>query len=151
MINEKNKIIIEIATLDDCPLLAEMNRKLIDEEQQGRQQGNTMTVSELDNRMREWFQKGVYTGYLIRLNDEIIGYALIDCSEMWMRHFFVSPDYRRQSYGRKAMELLFEQLGVEEIGLSCLTNNVPGLAFWRSFEHDAYSIKFNIRKPNTES
>ena len=141
----KGNMTIEIAALDDCPALAVMNRELIDEGQQS----NTMTVSELDSRMRDWFQKGVYTGYLIRLNDETIGYALVDLSDMWMRHFFICRNYRRQGYGRAAISLLFEQLETEKIGLSCLTNNAQGLAFWRSFDHDAYSIKFDIRKPNS--
>ena len=140
-------ITVEPAALDDCPVLAVMNRQLIDDEGNG----NTMAVSELETRMRDWLQNGVYTGYLFRLNGEAIGYALVDLPDLWMRHFFICREYRRQGYGRVAVGLLFEKLGVEEIGLSCLTKNAPGQAFWRSFDHEAYSIKFNIRKPNTEN
>jgi len=140
-------ITVEPAALDDCPVLAVMNRQLIDDEGNG----NTMAVSELETRMRDWLQNGVYTGYLFRLNGEAIGYALVDLPDLWMRHFFICREYRRQGYGRAAVGLLFEKLGVEEIGLSCLTKNAPGQAFWRSFDHEAYSIKFNIRKPNTEN
>ena len=142
-----NAIKIETATLDDCPALAVMNRQLIDDEGNG----NTMSVPELETRMRDWLQKGVYTGYMFRLDGEIIGYALVDLSAMWMRHFFIGREHRRRGYGRTAVSLLFERLGAEEIGLSCLTKNAPGQAFWRSFEHEAYAVEFNIRKPNDES
>ncbi len=143
--NQKSRITINIAALDDCPALALMNRQLIDEGQQT----NTMTVSELESRLRDWFQNGTYTGYSFKLNDEIIGYALVDLSEMWVRHFFISREHRRKGYGKEAVGLLFEQLGVDKIGLSCMTDNVPGQAFWRSFNHEIFSVKFKIRKPNS--
>jgi len=134
---------IETASPDDCPALAAMNRQLIEDEDGG----NTLTLSQLENRMRGWLERGDYTGYLFRLSGEIIGYALVDLDDQWMRHFFICRAHRRQGHGRAAIALLFERLGIEEIGLSCLTKNEPGQAFWRSFEHEAYSIKYNIRKP----
>ena len=143
MAEEKSIIIIETAILDDCPTLAVMNRHLIEDEGAG----NTMNVAQLEERMRDWLQKGVYTGYVFKLNDEIIGYALVDLGEMWMRHFFICRKYRRHGYGRTAVALLFDQLGTDEIGLSCLTKNEAGQAFWRSFTHDAHSVKFFIQKP----
>jgi len=133
---------IRAATLDDCAALAVMNRQLIDDEGNG----NTMSVAELENRMRDWLQRGVYTGYLFTLSDEIIGYALVDVSDTWMRHFFICREHRRKAYGRAAVGLLLDYLGFEEIGLSCLTKNTAGQAFWRSFAHEAYSIKYNIRR-----
>jgi len=147
MAHETDAITIETAALDDCPALAVMNRHLIEDEGDN----NTMTILELEARMRSWLQNGVYTGYLFRLNGEAIGYALVDLPDLWMRHFFICRAYRRQGLGRAAIGLLFKTLGIEEIGLSCLTKNTPGQAFWRSFDHEAYSIKFNIRKPNSES
>ena len=68
-------------------------------------------------------------------------------AEMWMRHFFISREHRRHGYGRTAVALLFDKLGTDEIGLSCLTKNEAGQAFWRSFKHDAHSVKFFIQKP----
>ena len=146
MIEKTSIITIETATIDDSPMLAVMNRQLIDDEGNG----NTMTIAELEDRMREWLQKGVYTGYMFKLNGGIIGYALVDLSEMWMRHFFICRECRRQGYGRAAVGLLFEKFGVDEIGLSCLTKNVAGQAFWRNFGHEAYSIKFSIQKPQSD-
>lgn len=134
---------IHPATLDDCPALAVMNRQLIEDEGGS----NSMTIPELEARMRGWLREGVYTGHLFKLNGETIGYALVDLDDRWMRHFFICRGHRRQGYGRNAIALLFEQLGIDEIDLSCLTKNAPGQAFWQSFEHEAYSIKYNIRRP----
>lgn len=137
-----NKLTIEKATLDDCHILALMNRQLIDENEQT----NQMTVFELEDRMHDWLDNGTFIGFLFMLYDEVIGFALINPTEMWVRHFYICPNYRRQGFGKKAVELLFDVLGTEEIGLSCLTTNAAGLAFWQSFEHEAFSIKFNIRR-----
>jgi predicted acetyltransferase len=141
--DHKDMITLETASLDDCSVLAEMNKHLIDDEGDD----NPMTVPELEKRMRDWLQGGVYTGYLFKLDGRIIGYALVDISDVWMRHFFICREYRRRGHGRAAVCLLLEELGVEKIGLSCLTNNATGQAFWRSFDHEVYSVKFNIHKP----
>ena len=138
----QNTIRIKPAVLDDCAVLAVMNRQLIDDEGNG----NTMTAAELENRMSDWLERGVYTAYLFTLRDEIIGYALVDISDTWMRHFFICREHRRKGYGRTVVALLLEYLGFDEIGLSCLTKNAAGRAFWQSFSHEAYSIKYNIRR-----
>ena len=143
MIDDMYGITIETASLDDCPALGLMNRQLIDDEGNG----NAMTAEELGERMRGWLIKGVYTGYVFKLGVEIIGYVLVDLASMYVRHFFISREHRRKGYGRIAVGLLFDQLGTDEIELSCLTKNEAGQAFWRSFKHDAYSVKFFIQKP----
>ncbi len=143
---ENETLTIQTAAPGDCPELAAMNRQLIDETGQG----NRMSVPELEARMRGWLEHGVYTGYVIRLEGETIGYALAEPSEMYVRHFFIRREHRRKGHGRRAVTLLFEALGTEEIGLSCLTKNEAGQAFWQSFEHEAYSIKYFIRKPKGE-
>ena len=142
MTENESKITITAATLDDCPMLAAMNKQLIEDEGGG----NRMSVPELEGRVRDWLQKGVYTAHIFKLGGDIIGYALVDLSDMWMRHFFICREYRRRGYGKAAINLLLEQLGLDEIGLSCLTKNIAGQAFWRSFTHEIYSVKFNIRK-----
>ena len=139
-----SKIIsLEKASMDDCPSLAVMNKHLIDDEGSG----NKMTIPELETRMRDWLQKGVYTAFLFKLNEDTIGYALVDLANMWMRQFFICREHRRSGYGRTAAACLFEHLGLDEIGLSCLVENERGQAFWRSFNHEIYSIEFKIQKP----
>ena len=138
---------IEIATLNDCPALAVMNQHLIEDEGAD----NTMTLPELEERIRSWMQAGTYTGYLFKQQGETVGYALVDLSDMWMRHFFISREHRREGLGRRSVALLFAHLDTEEIGLSCLTHNAPGQAFWQSFGHEAHSTKFFIRRPDGEA
>lgn len=145
MLHENNMITIEQATLADCPVLALMNRQLIDDGGDD----STMTDPQLESRMYHWLQEDpYYTGFVFKLNGETIGYALIDVSERWLRHFFICRKYRRRGYGREAVRLLMKHLGIEEIGLSCLTKNVIGQAFWRSFQHEAYSTNFSVQRPH---
>jgi predicted acetyltransferase len=69
---------------------------------------------------------------------------------VWVRHFFICREHRRKGYGREAANLPFGALGTGEIGLSCLTKNEAGQAFWQSFDHEAPSIKYYIRKGEKE-
>ncbi|MDR2606260.1 MAG: GNAT family N-acetyltransferase, partial [Oscillospiraceae bacterium] len=140
----KGTITLETASLDDCHVLAEMNKQLIDDEGDS----NAMTVSELEARMRKWLSEGLYTAYLFKVNGTIAAYALVDTTDKppWVRHFFVCREYRRQRYGRMAVNALIDELKANEIGLSCLSENARGLAFWRSFNHKQHSVKFRISK-----
>lgn len=140
-----DELTIHVATPDDCPALAEMNRQLIDDEGEL----NSMTVAELERRMKDWLLIGAYTGFLFKLRGEIIGYALVNLPDMWMRHFFIRREHRRQGYGRASVALLFDRLGAKEIGLSCLLTNSPGMAFWRGFDHDVGTMKFYVRRPGS--
>lgn len=144
MLCENKMITIEQATPADCPVLAFMNRQLIDDGGDD----STMADPQLESRMYHWLQGDTYTGFVFKLNGETIGYALIDVSERWLRHFFICRIYRRRGYGREAVRLLMKHLGLEEIGLSCLTKNVSGQGFWRSFQHEAYSTNFSVQRPD---
>ncbi|GHV32858.1 hypothetical protein FACS18949_05180 [Clostridia bacterium] len=142
----KGTVTLETATLNDCQILADMNKQLIDDEGDI----NPMTVADLEARMSAWLLNGTYAAYLFKRNDTTVGYALVDPKETppWVRHFFICREHRRQRYGRAAVKLLLEKLDVDEVGLSCWSYNARGLAFWRSFNHEMYSVKFRIRKPN---
>src|SRR3954466_10117725 len=59
------------ATIDDCPLLAELNHQLIRDE--GHR--NRMTVAELEERMRGWL-RSEYRAVLYEDGREVIAYAL---------------------------------------------------------------------------
>ncbi len=74
------------ATADDCPLLAELNHQLIQDE--GHR--NRMRVAELERRMRDWLA-GDYRAVLFEERSEVVAYAL----------FRELPDeiYLRQSAG----------------------------------------------------
>jgi len=59
------------ATLDDCPLLAELNHQLIQDE--GHR--NRMTLPELEQRMRCWLA-GEYRAVIFEDGGDVVAYAL---------------------------------------------------------------------------
>ena len=50
------------ATTADLPLLAKLNKQLIEDE--GHR--NPMTVAELETRMRNWLESGIYEAWLFK-------------------------------------------------------------------------------------
>src|SRR5580658_6674123 len=91
------------ATLDDCPLLAELNHQLIRDE--GHR--NRMTVPELEQRMRGWLS-GEYRAVIYEDGKEVVAYGLYreQLEEIYLRQLFVVRNRRRQGIGRSAVQIL---------------------------------------------
>lgn len=62
---------IQKCTIADVPVLAKLNKQLIDDEKSN----NPMSISELENRMSEFLQTE-YNAYFFIQNSKVIGYAL---------------------------------------------------------------------------
>ena len=120
---------IQICTLSDAAKLAEMNKRLIEDEKSD----NPMTVPELQARM-EGFLNGEYTAYFFIEEKTAVGYALVNNSRnpLYLRQFYIEREYRRRHYGKEAFRLLLDQLKTDTIDVDVLPWNAPGLAFWRA-------------------
>ena len=96
---------IEKAKLIDCPILAEMNYRLIRDE--GHR--NPMNKTQLTRRMKNWL-KGKYRACLFKEQGKIIGYCLFRNDEgfTYIRQFFIERVFRKQGKGRKAFKLLLK-------------------------------------------
>src|SRR5438445_745727 len=131
--NVSAKIIMRFrpATLDDCPLLAELNHQLIRDE--GHR--NRMTVRELEERMRAWLS-GEYRAVIYEEESAVIAYALFreQPEEKYLRQLFVVRQRRRQGVGRKAVEILRSDIWPQSkrLTVDVLVTNKAALAFWRS-------------------
>src|SRR5258708_234478 len=92
-----------IAMLTDCLLLAELNFQLIQDE--GHR--NSMTVSELKQRLEKWVADD-YSAVLFEDAEEVVAYALFQKrpNEIYLRHFFVVRSRRRTGIGRQAIQIL---------------------------------------------
>lgn len=121
-------MIFRAATLDDCPLLAELNHQLIQDE--GHR--NRMPVPELDQRMRGWLA-GEYRPILYEEGDEVVAYALFreQADEIYLRQFFVTRDNRRQGIGRRAVEILRSKVWPKDkrLTVEVLASNAEAIAF----------------------
>src|SRR5438445_7643752 len=96
-----------LATLADCPLLADLNHQLIRDERHR----NRMTVAELEQRMRGWLA-GEYRAVIYEEGGETVAYALFreQPEEIYLRHLFVVRHRRSQGLGRRAVEILRSQV-----------------------------------------
>jgi GNAT superfamily N-acetyltransferase len=131
------QIDLTTASLNDTPMLAQMNRMMIDDE--GSE--NPMSLDALEKRMRDWFENEIYQAVLIHRGGDVVGYVLyreetdefnIDQINIYVRQFFIKRAYRRRGIGRIAFEQVartcFAPGGL--IVLEVLARSLQGRAFW---------------------
>ncbi|MBN1992988.1 MAG: GNAT family N-acetyltransferase [Anaerolineae bacterium] len=131
------------ATGNDCLLLAQLNHQLIRDEGHP----NPMNVAELENRMRGWLA-AAYEGVIFLESENVVAYALYrdDGSQIYLRQFFVARSQRRRGVGRRAMQILFNQVWPKNkrLVVEVLCSNNPGLQFWKSMGFKEYSLSLEI-------
>jgi GNAT superfamily N-acetyltransferase len=136
---EPPNLVIRLATAADAPLLAEMNYRLIRDE--GHR--NRMTIPELRERMEVWL-RGEYQATVIESDGAPVGYALFrrEPEFVYLRHFFVEPEYRRRGIGRAALAWLRANTWADapRIRLDVLVGNAAGIAFWRAVGFRDYCL-----------
>lgn len=119
-----------------------MNRQLILDE--GHR--NRMSLPELEQRMTRWLQ-GEYEAVIFERNHAALGYALFKRESEWIyvRQFFVCPEYRKQGIGRSAFSWLVENVWKgRRIRLDVLVGNMTGIAFWRSLGFSDYCLTMEL-------
>ena len=124
-------MMIERATNGDIPHLAEMNKRLIEDEGHP----NPMTVPALVDRMAGWLAGG-YTAYVLRQDSEIVAYALIrDDGDTWyIRHLYVERNCRRQGLATQLLDWLLENVCTgKPVRLDVLAHNTGAIAFYEAY------------------
>lgn len=128
----------------DVPLLAELNRQLIEDEGHA----NPMSPIELENRMRAWLVRP-YTAVLFTGGGRVVGYALYrsETTGIFLRQFFICRDRRRRGCGRAAIDLLFQRVWPDGtmVTLEALCTNHAGIAFWHALGFEDYSLTLRRR------
>jgi len=131
------------ATIDDCPLLAELNHLLIRDE--GHR--NSMTVAKLEQRMRGWLSSE-YRAVIYEDGGEVVAYALYreQQEEIYLRQLFVVRDRRRQGIGRRAMQILRSDIWPKNkrLTVDVLVANKTATAFWRAVGYADYCLTLEI-------
>ena len=127
------------ATQLDLPLLAAMNRRLIEDEGSR----NPMDEEALRVRMAGWMRRRVYHFDLLVLEREAVGYAAYQVrreqyeparTNVFLRHFYIEREYRRRGLGRAAFALLVQTRFPADasVDLNVLADNLAGQRFWAS-------------------
>jgi GNAT superfamily N-acetyltransferase len=148
------RVIVRSAIAADMPLLAEMNRRLIEDEGSR----NPMTAAELQQRMCAWWSDG----WEIRLfvdeeQERVVGYALyqIRCDDyfperkiIYLRQFYVERAMRLQGIGRGALTWLQENEWPADctVVIDVLASNPLAHAFWKRMGFDTYytDMRFEV-------
>lgn len=138
------------AVQDDAPLLADINRQLIQDEWDG----GGMSLERLEARMRRWLADDEYRAVLFLEDGATVAYSLVSVDEdsAYIRHFFVLHEHRGKGVGRRAIEILLRDVipPAVRVTLDVLASNRTGQAFWRSVGFHDYAVRME-RLPASEA
>ena len=118
--------------LHDIPVLAAMNKHLIEDEAHP----NPMTVDELAERMRGWLSAGEYIGYLGLLDGTPVAYCVYRDNEThyYMRQLYVERDVRRRRLGTILLDWMSEHVwSGKPVRLDVLAHNERAIRFYESY------------------
>jgi ribosomal protein S18 acetylase RimI-like enzyme len=137
------------ATLDDCPLLAELNHQLLQDENHRNQ---NMSLAGLEQRMRDWLASE-YATVIFEQNEEVVAYVLyrVQPAEIYLRQLFVARNRRRQGIGREAIEILRTKIWPRDkrLTVDVLVQNTAAIAFWRAVGYRDYCLALEIMPENS--
>jgi GNAT superfamily N-acetyltransferase len=135
------------ATADDAVHLAPLNAQLIRDE--GHR--NEMTVTQLEKRMIDWLTRGEYEAVLFEEAGRETGYALFHRNDdhVYLRQFFVKPEFRRRGIGRLAVKWLWTHAwnDAPRLRIDVLVGNRDGQAFWHSVGLQPYCVTMEMASP----
>jgi len=147
------EIALRQATTADAPLLARLNREMIEDEHNR----NPMTLAELEARMRGWLE-GDWVAVLILADGQEAGYCLYQARRdsyfperpvVYVRHYMVARGFRRRGVGRAAFERIvaecFDPRATVE--LDVLAGNPRGRAFWDALGFQPYATTLKREPP----
>ena len=130
---------------DDLTLLAEYNKRLIEDEKSD----NPMDPAQLRVRMKRFLETD-YEAYLFESDGIAIGYALVKTtsSPLYLRQFYIDRPYRRQHFGLQAFRLLLETLNTDSMDVEVLVWNTPALGFWKKMGFEERSLYMRRGEPS---
>jgi ribosomal protein S18 acetylase RimI-like enzyme len=136
-----------IATLDDVPMLARMNRQLVEDE---KHRNRLKSDAWLEDRMRQ-FLTGEYEAVVFEIDDHPVAYALYrqhpDHEDtVYLRQIFVDRSHRRQGIGREAMRILKETVwpANKRITVEVLVGNQMAQSFYEASGFKPYSLELEL-------
>jgi GNAT superfamily N-acetyltransferase len=127
---------LRAAEEEDLPLLAAMNRRLIEDEGSR----NPMSADALRRRMADWL-RGDWSIDLFVENDTIVGYAVYQLrpdeynpaqTVVYLRQLYVEREARGRGIGRRMFEMLAQaRLPADcPVVIDVLASNPGGRRFW---------------------
>ena len=141
---------IRSGTTDDLSLLAQMNKRLIEDEGSRK----PMSVAELERRMRGWLESGWLIDIFLE-DGSVIGYAVYrrctddyhpDQTVIHLRQLFIERGHRNRGLGTLAFRDLVRTKFPRRstVVIDVLASNPKGLTFWERLGFRAYSTKMRL-------
>lgn len=127
------------ASLSDAGKLAEMNRRLIEDERYP----NPMNVEQLTQRMSVWL-KNEYIGYLVIENDNIVAYCLFrdDGRYYYLRQLYVERENRRNNIATKLLDWMYRNVWTDKnVRLDVLSHNQDAIAFYKNYGFQIHVLR----------
>jgi GNAT superfamily N-acetyltransferase len=99
------------AELTDAETLAELNKRLIEDERHP----DPMNIAQLTERMREWLATE-YICYVAKENGHIVAYCLYrdDGGYYYMRQLYVDRAHRRKGIATRLLDWLYENVWIDK-------------------------------------
>jgi ribosomal protein S18 acetylase RimI-like enzyme len=149
---EKEPMTIQLehrfATLEDVPLLARMNRRLVEDEGH---RNRDKSDAWLEERMRGFLDGGGYRAVLFEAGGKTAAYALYTVHRehpdtVHLRQIYVERGRRRQGVGREAMRILREEIwpAGNRITVGVLSGNAEAIAFYKAIGFRLCSLELEI-------
>ncbi len=136
---EHPTLVLRQAVETDLPMLAELNRQLLEDE--GHPFGGS--IDDLIARHREWLRTGEWTQDILDLDGEVVGFIVHmpnpfplrpDRPELFLRQFCIDRKRRGAGLGRAGFALFLRDRLVPggRVTLDVLETNQAGQAFWEA-------------------
>ena len=144
-------LLVRPATEADLPLLARMNKRLIEDEGSR----NPMSIEQLTGRMRGWLS-GDWEIRLFVDHAAPLGYAVYqprpdeyfpDRTVVYLRQFYIEREVRGRGWGKQALSTLVHEHFPpgSAVVIDVLASNPGGFAFWRRVGFDPYCTTMHLR------
>ena len=111
---------------------------------------NPMNPEELRDRMRQWIA-GEYRAMVFEQSGAVVGYALFreDEKEIYLRQLFICRELRGRGLGRKAMDILKNEIWPKDkrLTVEVLAANHAAVRFWHAMGYKDYALTLEIMPP----
>jgi Acetyltransferases len=115
-------------TLQDLDLLVSMNVQLREDEKKD----NEMSEDKIQKRMKGFLEGKQYQVVLIKEDQEIIGYSIIDIQRdpQYIRQLFIKSEKRNQGIGSIALEEIMMKFKMKKVDIEVMSWNKEAYKFY---------------------
>ena len=140
----------QIATAENIETLAHLNRQLNEDEG-----AEPLPLPEAIDRLTRWLASD-YTAILFKIDGTTVAYTLFRPTDpdsegypggVFVRQFLVARDRRRQGIGKRAFQILREEIWPSNctVLLDTQYDNSRAQEFWRSVGFSEYHLSFKLQ------